>query len=52
MVCELCLYKNVFLKKYILEFLSWLSGKNPASIHEDSSSIPGLTQWDKDLALP
>ena len=25
---------------------------NPTGIHEDVSSIPGLTQWGKVLALP
>ena len=25
---------------------------NPTSIHEDTGSTPGLTQWVQDLALP
>ena len=34
----------------VLLVAQWV--KNPSNIHEDMGSIPGLTQWVKDLELP
>ena len=42
----------IYLNKYIgvPVMTQWLV--NPAGIHEDTGSVPGLTWWVKDLALP
>ena len=44
---------NEILNIKFLEFPLWLSGlRTQHSVRKDSGSIPGLTQWVKDLALP
>ena len=40
-------YNSVKLEVPVMDL--WLT--NPASIHEDVRSIPGLAQWVKDLVL-
>ena len=44
---------NVLQLKFpLLEFLLWLSGlRTQHSVHTDAGLIPGLAQWDKNLAL-
>ena len=39
-----------FLRDGVPLVAQWLM--NPTSIHKDTGSIPGLTQWAEDLVLP
>ena len=47
--------EQVFFRavKRLWEFLLWLSGlRTQHSVPKDVGSIPGLTQWVRDLVLP
>ena len=41
---------HIYLKYGVPIMAQWLT--NPTSIYEDTATIPGLTQWVKDQALP
>ena len=47
---EVCTGEFKSLKLGVPIMAQWLT--NPASIHEDLGSIPGLAQWVEDHAMP